>query len=360
MNRIQELIKELCPNGVELKRLGEIASISKGDKPLEIKDKGKYKYINAGTTPSGFCDHCNSDGSAVTTPSHGQGGIGYVGFQNDSFWCGALCYKLYGIENITNVRFLYHYLSQNNYLIKQLVNEGGVPYFNQNKLENVEIPLPPLPVQTEIVRILDKFVEQQEQLEKLIELRKKQYEYYREEMLTAKEGWETKTLGEICKLVTGGEPPLDCIKGEIPNDSNKYPIYGNGAEVYGFANTYRIEHDAVCISSIGANTGSIFFHKGKFTPIIRLKVLVPYDDSINSKFLYHTLQKTKIKPKAGGIPNINANDVKKIIVNIPAKSKQNEIVKTLDSFESSISALTSALELSKKRYEHYRDEMLRF
>ena len=81
---------------------------------------------------------------------------------------------------------------------------------------------------------------------------------------------EWMALGEVCNIFTGGEPPLDCTKGSVPDDINQYPIYGNGVEIYGFTDSYKIDKDAVTISSIGANTGAIYFRRACFTPIIRL------------------------------------------------------------------------------------------
>lgn len=355
MNKIEKLIKELCPNGVEWKKLEEVCDIVSG------KD---YKHLQNGNIPvygSGgimtFVNKSAYDKPTVLLPR--KGSISNVFYVNGPFWNVDTIYYTKIYEHIIDTKYLFYYL-QREHIEKYCTSDAARPALTRECLSKIQIPLPPLPIQTEIVRILDKFVEQQEQLERLIELRKKQYEYYREELLKPKEGWETKTLGEICNLFTGGEPPINCIKGDKPNDVNKYPIYANGADVYGYADSYKIEEDAVCISSIGANTGAIFFHKGKFTPIIRLKVLVPKNESINCRYLYYSLQKANIKPKDGGIPNINANDVKKLNVEIPSIEIQNWTIEILSNFEFSIASLKSALEASKNRYEYYRDKMMRF
>lgn len=382
MNKIEKLIKELCPNGVEWKKLGEIGSFVRGNglQKTDFTEKGVgcihygqiYTYYNL------FTDKTKSYVSSDLAEKLKKVETGDIVLactsENIEDICKCVVWE--GSETIVtsghasifkhnqNSRYIAYFFQSNLFVVQKIKYVYGAKVIDikNDDLSKIQIPLPPLPIQTEIVRILDKFVEQQEQLERLIELRKKQYEYYREEMLKPKEGemWETKTLGEICELFTGGEPPLNSIKGDTPDDENIYPIYGNGTEIYGYSNSYRIENDAVCISSIGANTGTIFFHEGKFTPIIRLKVLVPMDDSVSSKFLFYSLQKANIKHKGGGIPNINANDVKKIQVTIPSKKIQNEVVNSLMNFESSITTLTTALELSKKRYEYYRDELLKF
>lgn len=70
---------------------------------------------------------------------------------------------------------------------------------------------------------------------------------------------EWKALGNVCEVFTGGEAPSNSIKGATPNNIFKFPIYGNGADIYGYTDTYKIDKDAVTISSIGANTGTIYF-----------------------------------------------------------------------------------------------------
>lgn len=103
------------------------------------------------------------------------------------------------------------------------------------------------------------------------------------------DGVEYKTLGEICDIFTGGDLPKNCIKGSVSDKEHPYPVWGNGKEVYGFADKFKIAEDAVVISSIGANTGSVYFHKAFFTPIIRLKVILPKKDNILIRYIYHYL-----------------------------------------------------------------------
>ena len=87
------------------------------------------------------------------------------------------------------------------------------------------------------------------------------------------EDWEVKNIGTTCNVITGGEAPV--VYSKDKNTLYKYPIYSNGKEVYGYHTSYTIDHDAVCISSIGENTGDIFYYQKNFTPIIRLKVIIP-------------------------------------------------------------------------------------
>src|SRR5574344_2080821 len=104
--------KLLSNDSIEHK-LGEVANIKTGVKPKDILDKGDYEYINAGTTNSGYVNETNFNGDVVTTPSRGQGGIGYVGYQNKDFWLGPLCYAIWSKDETVLInKYLYYELSR--------------------------------------------------------------------------------------------------------------------------------------------------------------------------------------------------------------------------------------------------------
>ncbi|EJB0231780.1 restriction endonuclease subunit S [Vibrio vulnificus] len=175
---------------VEWRALGKIAEINTGQKPSEILDtEAEFDYINAGTTRSGYCALSNCEGDTVTTPSRGQGGIGFVGYQNKSFWLGPLCYKIRSIDNKALInKYLFYILQSKNQLLLGLKKEGGVPAVNKSDLAKLEVPVPSITEQERIVEILDKFdtltTSIQEGLPREIELRQKQYEYYRDLLLS--------------------------------------------------------------------------------------------------------------------------------------------------------------------------------
>ncbi len=175
---------------VEWKALGKIAEINTGQKPSEILDtEAEFDYINAGTTRSGYCALSNCEGDTVTTPSRGQGGIGFVGYQNKPFWLGPLCYKIRSIDNKALInKYLFYILQSKNQLLLGLKKEGGVPAVNKSDLAKLEVPVPSVTEQERIVEILDNFdtltTSIQEGLPREIELRQKQYEYYRDMLLS--------------------------------------------------------------------------------------------------------------------------------------------------------------------------------
>lgn len=174
------------------------------------------------------------------------------------------------------------------------------------------------------------------------------------------EGVEFRKLGEVCEIYTGGEPPKDTIKGDNKDEKHVYPVWANGKEVYGYSSTYKIDKDATVISSIGANTGSIYFRKAYFTPIIRLKVLVPKNNNLISKYLYYYLSTVTFVVKSSSVPNMNANEVKKLEIPLPPLEVQNEIVRILDTFTSHTAELQAELQARKEQYEYYRNKLLTF
>jgi type I restriction enzyme S subunit len=378
MNRIEKLIAELCPEGVEWKKLGEVCETQRG-RVISIEDLKKnigiYPVYSSQTTNNGEIGKINTfdfDGEFVTWTTDGAN-AGTVFYRNEKFSITNVCGLIKIVDTkILNYKFLYYWLSIE---AKKHVYYGmGNPKLMSNQVKKIPIPLPPLPIQEEIVKILDTFTALEAALEAELEARKKQYEYYRNKLLTPveKDGrWylngvevEWKKLGEVCEIYTGGEAPKDCIKGVIPDAIYKYPIYANGAEVYGYSKTYLIDKDAVTISSIGANTGAIYYRNAFFTPIIRLKVLVPKFYNLLSRYIFYYLSSINIKSKKSSVPNINADEVRKIPIPIPPLSEQERIVAILDKFDALVNDLTSGLpaeiEARRKQYEYYRNKLLNF
>lgn len=171
----------------EWKTLGELCSINVGQAP-NGNEIGEYPFVNAGTTPSGYLSTYNTEPDTITTPSRGQGGIGYVGYQNSHFWCGPLCYRIRSTNKIITTRFLYYVMSNSMINIIGLANMAGVPALNKKELVGFPVPIPPLTEQARIVAILDKFDALThsitEGLPREIALRQQQYEYYRDLLLS--------------------------------------------------------------------------------------------------------------------------------------------------------------------------------
>ena len=179
-------------------KLDDVANFKTGSKPELVSEEplsDGYEYINAGTTNSGYTYKANRKSGAVTTPSRGQGGIGFVGYQNRDFWLGPLCYAIYAKDtNVILSRYLYYELLSRKDEILKRKNEGGVPALNGADLKTIPIRLPSLSEQERIVSILDRFDalcnDLSAGLPAEIEARQKQYEYYRDKLLSFEEKGE--------------------------------------------------------------------------------------------------------------------------------------------------------------------------
>ena len=168
--------------------LGELCKISVGRKNGTAGEFGEYPYVNAGTSMSGFVNEWGEEGDCVTTPSRGQGGMGFVAYQASRFWCGPLCYVMRSKHSDVMIKYVYYYLCSHKADILGLVHEGGTPAINKSELAGLRILVPPFEEQQRIVSILDRFDKLTNDLSSglpaEIEARHKQYEYYRDRLLS--------------------------------------------------------------------------------------------------------------------------------------------------------------------------------
>lgn len=208
MNRVEELIQQLCPNGVEWKKLGEVCEIERGQRvtKAQLIINGKYPVISGGVTPLGYINEYNREGNSITIAQYGS--AGYVNWQTHPFWANDVCYSICPFKFINN-KYLYYNLKNLQELIYSLKTNSIPAHLPLSKLVNIEIPVPPLPIQQEIVRILDTFTELQKELtanlQTELDARKKQYAYYRDCLLNFEgvDGVEWKKLGEIGTFIRG-------------------------------------------------------------------------------------------------------------------------------------------------------------
>lgn len=174
--------------GVEYVKLGQVCSILRGKRltKSQLKQDGKYKVFHGGTEPIGFFDEYNREGNTTMIINVGAS-AGTVGYSIDNFWSSDGCFCL-SHSPLMLGRYIYFYLKTTEHFLMSRVRKAGIPTLDGKVLEQLEIPLPPLPVQEEIVRILDTFTELQKELQKELEAelqaRQKQYQYYRDKLLS--------------------------------------------------------------------------------------------------------------------------------------------------------------------------------
>ena len=182
MSKIDNLIQELCPDGVEYKILESVVKMHSGSfvkKDLQ-DDSYPYPVMNGGTGATGFYKEFNSNANCIAVSSRGAN-CGAINYMTQKFWAGNSCYVLDPISEEINGRYLYHVLAC---LLPAEVEKkkqvAGIPALNTKPLMQLLIPVPPIEVQEEIVRVLDSFAE----LEAELEARRRQYAYYRDQLLT--------------------------------------------------------------------------------------------------------------------------------------------------------------------------------
>jgi type I restriction enzyme S subunit len=400
MSKIEELIQQLCPDGVEFNELGKLGDFYGG---LTGKSKndfqgGNAKFITYMNVFSNISLKTDIDVFVKIGEKEKQnrveyGDVLFTGSSETPDECGmssVLTEKIieplylnsfcFGFRLHDKDLFLpdfLKYLFRIDSLRKQIAQTAsGVTRFNVSKkrFEKVIIPIPPLPVQQEIVNILDKFTqleaELEAELETELEARHTQYNYYRDQLLSF-EGKEVewKTLEEVCLSISaGGDLPENYSKGQMkPTDEFPYPIFANATELnglYGYTDNYKIESDAVTISARGAKIGFHTVREAKFTPIIRLITLVPNKQILTTKYLNYILDMTPIAGTKGGIPQLTVPTVKKISIPIPPMEEQERIVNILDKFDALVNdisvGLPAEIEARRKQYEYYREKLLTF
>lgn len=385
MSKIDELIAQYCPEGVRFKNLNEIVVISTGQKPIKIDgvSESKYDYINAGLEPSGSVSFSNTKGETITIPSRGQGGAGHVGYQMDDFWCGPLCYRINSKILDVKTKFIFYYLRDNQKQIIELRKTGSIPAVNKADILRFEIPIPPLPVQEEIVNILDKFTALEAELEAELEARTLQYEYYRNELLSF-EGKEVewKTLGEVGIFQRGKrfvrtdmiENGFPCIHyGEMYTHYNVFATESKSFVSPELAKKLRVaNYGDVVIVAAGETIEDI----GKATAWLGESDVVTHDacftfkSPLNPKFvayfsrtrLFHDQIKKHIS--SGKISAINAKGLEKAKIPIPPIEEQERIVAILDKFDALVNDISAGLpaeiQARRQQYEYYRGELLTF
>ena len=278
MTHIEQLIKDMCPEGVVFKTLGEVCEMKRGSTiTANQAEDGDIPVIAGGQKPAYFHNQCNRDGKNITVAGSGAY-AGYVAYWEQPIFVSD-AFTVTPKDASLDIMFVYYFLTNIQDKIYHTKKGSGVPHVHPSSIADFEIPLPPLEIQERIVAILDAFSALAAELQAELQMRRKQYEYYRTHLLTPHSesnsadksddcNWRWTTIGDVCDVKVGGEAPINTSKEK--DEKNIYPVYGNGKDVYGYTDTYKIDRDAVAISSIGANTGAVFHYKAFFTPIIRV------------------------------------------------------------------------------------------
>lgn len=368
MKNLKTLIQELCPDGVEFVKLGDVCEIKtgKGITQKDCSESSKYPVYSGGKEPMGYYKEFNRNANTVTVSRVGAY-AGFVNYVTEDFYLNDKCFSvLPQKDEDINSKYLYYKLKALECSIINMQSGGGVPTINTKKVGSLEIPLPPIEVQTEIVRILDKFTSLEAELEAELDCRKRQYEYYRDKLLSfdnvGGQEVEWKTLGELAEIGTGSSNTKDCLSEGL------YPFYTRGQEVLR-KNEYEFDDEAIITAGDGVGVGKVIHYvKGKYALHQRAYRFKP-GDLLNARFLYFYMTSTFYKYVCGNSVSSSVSSLRKprlLKYPIPLLPMQEQIriVSILDRFESLTTSLQSGLpaEIAARRqqYEHYRDKLLTF
>ena len=368
MSKLEKLIQQYCPDGVEYVRLGDILSVNRGKRltKTQLSDDGKY-YVYHGSkdTPLGKYSQFNVKGN--TTIVVNTGGIGGVKYCDEDFWCSDGSFWI-GHSALLNDKYVYYYLSPKESYFASQKRVGGVPTIDKSTIENIEIPVPPLPVQEEIVRVLDAFTELQAELQAELQKRKQQYDFYRDNLLNFKDinrgGYQAEVrwmkLKDLARVCRGTR----VVKSQLSNEG--YPVYQNCLTPMGYYDKTNCKGGTPFVICGGA-AGSVGYSIIDCWAADDCEYVVSGPDVCN-KYLYYCLMAKKdylsSQVRKASIPRLSPNVIKELVVPVPSLAGQQRIVAILDRFDALTNDLTSGLpaEMEKRRqqYEFYRDKLLTF
>lgn len=363
MSKLEELIQELCPDGVEYVDLTDVCQISKGIQfnKKDMHDEGSYPVINGGISPSGYIEQYNQLENTITI-SQGGASAGYVNWLKTKFWAGAHCYVLKPKEIVVN-RYLYHFVKSKEYKLQECQYGAGIPALAKATVSTLKIPLPPLSIQCEIARILDSFTELIAELTTELTARKKQYAHYRDTLFALTNGIEYKTLPEISENCDRQRKPV--TKGN--RQAGVYPYYG-ASGIVDYVADYIFDGDYLLVSEDGANllarsTPIAFSISGKNWVNNHAHVL-KFNFAELQKYVEIYLNSIDLSKyiSGGAQPKLNQDNLNRIPIPVPSDDEVKRIVGVLTRFDTLCNDLTSGLpaeiEARQKQYEYYRDRLM--
>ena len=397
MSKLKELIDRLCPDGVEYCPLGRIASIPA--ERVNIKRLPNSLYVGV----ENLIKDKGGMRPAIELPAVHD----VIKFKLNDILIGNIRPYLKKIwladqEGGTNgdvillrinndipliPKFLYYIISSDSFFSfhNQYAKGAKMPRGDKKKILEFPIPVPPIEVQEEIVKILDRFSDYAAELQAELQARKEQYEYYRNLLLSfnpsaygcgtdgEQEMRDTgntpphlltnvnviwKTIGEICKVIQAPKK----LKRKDYGLIGKYPIIDQGQEyVIGYSN----QEDALLPEGeyvlFGDHTRNVKYFKGQFIQGADGVKILKTIEGVRTKYLYQIMKNLKIEDRGY---NRHWTVVTPILIPIPPLMVQEKIVAILDRFETLVNDLTKGLPAEiaavKEQYEYYRNKLLTF
>lgn len=352
MTKLEQLIEELCPNGVEFKKIKDVFQRLKGTpitagKMKEIENpNGEIKIFAGGKTVINANETDIPNANITRVPAvlvQSRGVIDVVYYEKpftfkNEMWA-------YTTDNKTTVKYLYYVLKNNIQHFRDAASGmGALPQISLPVTEEFYVPVPPLPVQSEIVRILDNFTE----LTAELTARKKQYEYYRDTLLKSQQEMKTVKLGSVCEVYDGTHQTPKYTNSGVP-----FVSVENIDDLYG--TTKYISAEDYAKYKIKPQIGDVFMTRitagiiGKCAVVDRnddlayyvsLALLRPDPSVLDSKYLKYYLESGWGRKELAkrilwdATPTkINKDDIGKVYIALPSLDVQQRLVHVLDNFD---------------------------
>lgn len=370
MSEIKELIERLCPDGVEYKKLGDILDYEQPSKYIVTSTDYVEKGVPVLTAGQSFILGYTEEENGVYEASKEAPVIIFDDFTTSFHWVtfnfkvkSSAMKMLRPRRGDVDFRFVFYAMK----CIKYETMDHARQWISKYSL--LEIPVPPIEVQRKIVEILDNFTELETELKAELEARRKQYEYYRNQLLTfdkvggARFDVKWMTLGEIAEIGTGSSNTNEEL------EKGKYPFFVR-SQVVRYKNEYEYDETAIITSGDGVGVGKVFHYvEGKYALHQRAYRIKMNNDNVNSKFFYYYMRTTFYNyimknAYSSSVTSVRRPMLIKFPVPIPPLSEQQRIVDILDRFEALTTDLQSGLpaeiEARRKQYEYYREKLLTF
>ena len=355
---------------VEWKELNTLTKVLRGKRLVksQLSDNEEFPVYHGGLQPLGYYNSSNRPADTVMIINVGAS-AGTVGYSSTEFWSSDGCFCIEHSKLLNN-KYLYYVLIGYQHLLRSKVRLAGIPTLDSIIVERLQIPIPPLNVQAEIVRILDTFTELTAQLTAQLtaELtaRQQQYAYYRDQLLTFGErDVEWMPLGDIAENLDSKRKPITSSLRE-PGD---IPYYG-ASGIVDYVKDYIFDGDYLLVSEDGANliarnTPIAFSISGKNWVNNHAHVL-KFETYAERNYVEYYLNSIDLTPYISGAaqPKLNQKNLNSIKIPNPSLEEKKRIVSILDKFDALTTSLTEGLpreiELRQQQYEYYRDLLLSF
>lgn len=369
VSRLADLIEEMCPDGVKYCRLGDVATLERGTS-ITKKDvvPGDVPVVAGGRKPAYFHNTGNRDGKTIVVAGSGAY-AGYVSWWEQPIFVSD-AFSIKTDERELGMRYCFHWLASIQDILHRSKRGGGVPHVYPRDVAKLKIPVPPLEIQREIVKVLDAFTSLEQNLVTELELRKKQFQEYLSTVLRKPHpGWKSADLGVIgpvkmCKRIMKHQTtPV----GEVP--FFKIGSFGGKPDAYipnDLFEKYRSEYPFpkvgdVLISAAGT-IGRTVKYDGQPAYFQDSNIVwIDNDETeVINDYLYYWYQVVNWDTDSGTIKRLYNRNLLATAISYPSKSVQAQIVVQFDTFTSLIESIEKEITLRRKQYDYYRDQLLAF